>query len=1443
MPRTPRTRRSLALSALVLLAISAGAAIAASRPAKAPQASPAAPAATAEPWEGEPFSATPAALAAAAAKVPGEEGDDAVVLLADASYRLDETGRETYTQRLVYRVLTTAAQESWSTFEESWEPWHQERPVVRARVVTADGIEHPLDPVTLTESSQTPDDPDMFEDGKVLRAPLPAIRPGAVVEQLVTVRDTAPFFAAGVVRQHGFDSGVLVRHSRLVLDAPAAIPLRWVSRGLPGMAPRETVDDGRRRLTFEVRDLEPAEEAEPGLPPEVPRTAYVAFSTGRSWGELARRYSEIVDQAIRGSDVAAFLRSAGGPAASQLETIDRLLARMSDEVRYTGIELGEGGLIPRKPAETLKRRFGDCKDKAVLLTALLRASDIPAYVALLNAGDDEADVEPSLPGLGLFDHAIVVVPGSPAIWIDPTDPYVRAGELPTADQGRLALIASATAAELVKTPESTSAENRQSESREFFLAGYGPSRVVSTSEYHGAVERDLRAVYAGQDGPTLRQALREYAAAAYLSGDLTAVAHSQPANLAAPLVLRMEIRNARRGFTDERNAAVGLNPAALLTHLPEEITGGAAAGAAGGAAPAGKGKEKEGEKPEPRRGDYVFSRPLTAELRYRIVPPAGYVAQPLPPARSRRLGTATLSEEYAVDAAGVVTATLRLDTGKRRISPAEFDALRAGVRAALQEKGTRLIFDQIGELHLAAGRVREALAEFAREAAQEPRQGLPHTRIARALLAGGMGEAAREEARQAVRLEPKSALAWRALGRVLEHDELGRPFAAGFDRAGALAALRRAKELDLQDAATRGDLAVLLEHDSRGRRYTAGADLAAAVDEYRALKKELGAAGGMAGEAAADESLLTDLVRSGRYAEARELAAGLPDSPAVGVLSLVAVAAADGVDAAIREADHRFDDNLPRAAALRSAAQLLVLARRYPEAAALIERAGRQSDDAAAQLALADLLRRIRRHEEVPPGPPETPETPETLVRRLVLLAAAPSPDAGRLAALFSRESREAATGNSSPAAGGSWPRRLAAGSATARRQLRLGDLPPEVALDFTLAALRESVSGDDATGYRVVLSFPLERDARELAVYVVREDGGYRIAALGDARATLGAAALRRLRRNDLAAARRWLDWARADADADAGERPPQPQSPGEAADPFLALWPPVAGSPSAAAAADARCAALALIAPDGKTLPQLEACRAAAAEPRRRQAFDTALCLAYGDLHRWAEMHAAAGRLLADAPGSETAERLAVRALAGSGKWDEVRALAARRLERSADDPWALELLADAALQRGNLAAAEAPLRQLAASGKATASDYNSLAWLRLQLGRVDAEALDYAQRAAALTDYAEPELLHTLAAVYAELGRTPEAYRIVVQAAAARPDGSPAAGDWYVFGRLAEAYGLPDAARGYYRRVAAPKLPGEEPMSTHALAARRLAVLGTAGNEKKAQARAGL
>lgn len=64
---------------------------------------------------------------------------------------------------------------------------------------------------------------------------------------------------------------------------------------------------------------------------------------------------------------------------------------------------------------------------------MLRAASIPAYVALLNSGSRE-DVSSDLPGMGMFDHAIVYVPGNAELWVDATDEYARLGQLPIPDQ-------------------------------------------------------------------------------------------------------------------------------------------------------------------------------------------------------------------------------------------------------------------------------------------------------------------------------------------------------------------------------------------------------------------------------------------------------------------------------------------------------------------------------------------------------------------------------------------------------------------------------------------------------------------------------------------------------------------------------------------------------------------------------------------------------------------------------------------------------------------------------------------------------------------------------------------------------------------------------------------------------------------------------------------------
>jgi transglutaminase-like putative cysteine protease len=1432
----------------------------------------AAPAAGPEPWEEEPFSADPAAVANAAARFAGHDGEPVVMLLSDQRYSLDSAGRETYTQRLVYRILSTGADSSWSTVERSWAPWHQARPEVRARVITPEGVAHSLDPAVLTEGGEVQDAPDMFGDGRVLRGPLPATGPGVVVEQEVTVRDTAPFFDSGIVEIADVTTSVWAHHVRIVLDAPAGTPLHYVTRLLPTAAPREELiaaaqragaagdagdaggihdqrvtgdtGDRTRRLTFDWKDLPAEDVAEAGLPPDVPRSPYLAFSTGRSWTDIARRYSEIVDQAIRGADLAAWIRAAGGPGPSQLETMNRLLVRLG-EIRYTGVELGQGGLVPRTPAETLRRRFGDCKDKAVLLIAALRALDIPAYAALLNAGDDQQDVEQELPGFGGFNHAIVVVPGTPSIWIDPTDRFARAGELPTDDQGRLALIASTTATGLVRTPEADAAENRSVKTREFFLADLGTARAVETDEYAGATERDLRAFYVSEDPETLRDAVSDYMRKTYLAKDLAAYDHANPLDLSHPFRLRFETRDTKRAVTDEKSAAVAILPTALFDQLPDEITA--------------EDRDRQGQ---PRLADYYFSRPFTAEAIYRIVPPPGFAPQPLPPNRVRHLGPATLSERYAAGNGGTVTASLQLASGKRRISPGELDQLRAGVRELAAAKPIVVQFAQVGEADLAAGRVREAIEEFQREAVAAPKQALPHCRLARALLAGGMGEAARQEADRAARLEPRAAVAQRTLAWVLQHDGLGRRFGAGFDRAGAIAAYRRARSLDPDDEATRADLAILLEHDAQGRRYAAGADLAAAISEYQALRKELKSK-------AMDDNLLVALLRAGRFAEVAELAAEIEDTPQRDALRLAAAAATSGAAAAVREAERRPWDPAAEVSALDAAAQELVALRRYGEAAALLARAGQLSPSAAAFLARADALRRARRHEEV-----QLPDAdPASAAKRFLLAALAEPPATDRMLRLLSRGLAESLT----PAARRELVEAPGRGLRSSRAAAQHEGLSADVRQDLVLAAWRTTVQGGDQTGFRVEISSAVGERPGRSAFFMVREDGEYRIAGLGDAPATLGLEALRRVAAGDLRGAGQWLDWADEELQVlgtpggagGGGEVPSVPllalwsrRTPagGETADEFRCAAASLAamgamgamgatsamsgmdgmsgmGAMDATSATGSPAATSGLAAPGGESLlTTLRSCRDHAGEgDTRRLAFDVALAGAYRGLGHFRDLLATAGALAAARPDSAAAFTLQAQALAGLARWTELGTLAERRLQAHPEDPLALRTAARAAARRGDLDTATALLRRVVDSGRESAADLDELAWLALVRGRADDQAVEDAQRAATLSGYRDAASLHTLASLYVERGRPAEAYRIAVQSIEARPGAAaagaaePDAGDWYIFGHLAESYGLPEVARRLYARVRPGKLEELDPLSTFRLAQARLAALG--------------
>jgi hypothetical protein len=103
---------------------------------------------------------------------------------------------------------------------------------------------------------------------------------------------------------------------------------------------------------------------------------------------------------------------------------------------------------------------------------------------------------------------------------------------------------------------------------------------------------------------------------------------------------------------------------------------------------------------------------------------------------------------------------------------------------------------------------------------------------------------------------------------------------------------------------------------------------------------------------------------------------------------------------------------------------------------------------------------------------------------------------------------------------------------------------------------------------------------------------------------------------------------------------------------------------------------------------------------------------------------------------------------------------------------------------------------------------------------------DAIDLALQANNMTRFSDPTALHTLAAIYAEQGKTREAFQLVLKRMDLRNEDEPEGVDWYLLGRIMEHYDLEDLAVEAYRKV--PKGDERETDSTFVLALRRLAML---------------
>lgn len=154
--------------------------------------------------------------------------------------------------------------------------------------------------------------------------------------------------------------------------------------------------------------------------------ATVYFSELNSWDQVVDWAIPLYSQgSVAGEEVSRVIEDIKLQTRDSNKRVMLALNYVQEQIRYLGLEMGVNSHQPSLAEDTLNRRYGDCKDKVMLFTALLNGLDIGAYPVLVNTdyGHDLLDLPVSI---NAFNHVIakVQVLGQ-TYWLDPTINYQK----------------------------------------------------------------------------------------------------------------------------------------------------------------------------------------------------------------------------------------------------------------------------------------------------------------------------------------------------------------------------------------------------------------------------------------------------------------------------------------------------------------------------------------------------------------------------------------------------------------------------------------------------------------------------------------------------------------------------------------------------------------------------------------------------------------------------------------------------------------------------------------------------------------------------------------------------------------------------------------------------------------------------------------------------------
>jgi transglutaminase-like putative cysteine protease len=457
--------------------------------------------------------------------VPRDFGEaNAVVLVDETTYTVAADGQATERHRHAVKILRPQGRRDAGV--QVWYDKDQKLVSLHVWSVGPDGHGYALKDSEIVDRSPFGQG-NLYEEDRVKMAQAPGADPGGVVAYEYEQRTTRPYLTE---KTWFFQDDLPHLAQSFTLELPPGFTYGtvWAHH-----AKTEAVDLEHQRYRWEMKDVPAVDLERVPLRPaagslEGRMTVHYAGpslpdATVGSWESIGEWYGRLDrDRLVATPEIAA---KAAELTAGKTDFYDRTEAVgefVQRQIRYFGVELGIGGYQPHAAGDVYRNRYGDCKDKATLLTAMLGSVGVHAGLVMVDTERNVVDAEaPSIVGNHMI--AAIEVPkgyespklrsvvtaktGRRYLIFDPTWEHTPFGQLESNLQGGYGILMEGKDSQAIALPVLGPELNTIHRTAKFQLAADGTLAGTVTESRFGDVSEHGRRMFGEGDAKEQREYL------------------------------------------------------------------------------------------------------------------------------------------------------------------------------------------------------------------------------------------------------------------------------------------------------------------------------------------------------------------------------------------------------------------------------------------------------------------------------------------------------------------------------------------------------------------------------------------------------------------------------------------------------------------------------------------------------------------------------------------------------------------------------------------------------------------------------------------------------------------------------------------------------------------------------------------------------------------------